>query len=94
MKELIGDGYQFPDIFITGEYPEGWTKESLIADGLCGWGCCMAGSKPPEKFGVGMTLISKVVGTALPEGLSKLADEMILKKQENGIDFDTEIELI
>jgi hypothetical protein len=71
----------FPEILTTGKLPKEWSKESLIADGLCGWGCCMAGNKPPEKFGEGMALISTIVGTASPDGLSKLADEFLKSRK-------------
>ena len=70
----------FPEIFLTGKLPENWSKESLIADGLVGWGCCMAGAKPPEKFGQGMILITSKVGIATPDRLSELADEVINKQ--------------
>lgn len=73
--------YQFPNIFITGKLPASFSKKSLIADGLCGWGCCMAGAKPPDKFGEGMALIAIKLGTATPEGLSKLADEILSVKK-------------
>ncbi len=71
----------FPEICITGQLPKGWSRESLIADGLGAWGCCYAGAKPPEKFGEGMALIAEKVGTALPDELSKLADEFLSKKK-------------
>ena len=72
--------YEFPEILMTGKLPANWSKESLIADGLCGWGCCMAGAKPPEKFGEGMALIGSKVGVATPDGLSELADKLLAKK--------------
>ncbi len=70
----------YPEICMTGELPKGWSRESLIADGLSAWGCCMAGAKPPENFGKGMALIGSNVGDATPDGLSKLADEILAKK--------------
>jgi hypothetical protein len=70
----------FPEIFITGVLPESWTKESLIADGLSGWACCMVGAKPPEQFGQGMALISEKIGTAIPEKLEEMADKLITKQ--------------
>lgn len=66
----------FPEIFITGIMPQGATKESLLADGLSGWGCVMGGSELPKNFGIGMALVSSVLGTAVPEELLKLADEL------------------
>jgi hypothetical protein len=79
LQTLINE-MKFPKIFITGKLPENWTKKSLIAKGLTGWGCCMAGAKPPEKFGEGMALISNKVGTSTPDGLSELANKMSAKK--------------
>lgn len=74
----------FPDIFITGKLPENWSKELLIAEGLAGWACCMAGATLPSKFGEGMALISSIIGTANPNDLKKLADEFLdnVKKQD------------
>jgi hypothetical protein len=70
----------FSEIFKTGELPSNWSKESLIADGLNGWACCSLGVKPPDKFGEGMAIIASIVGTATPDGLDKLADEIIANK--------------
>jgi len=75
----------FPEIFITGELPQGWSKDSLLADGLCGWACCMAGCEPPRKFGAGMALIGQELGTANPDGLSELADKVLLERQQTKI---------
>lgn len=72
----------FPEIFITGKLPENWCNESLVADGLVGWANCMAGSTPPENFGVGMALIEHQLGTATPDGLEKLADKISEKKKK------------
>lgn len=69
----------FPKIFIEGVMPQEATKELLIADGLEGWALCMSGNKPPEKFGMGMALISQVLGSGLPEDLSKMANEFLKK---------------
>lgn len=54
---MINSKLEYPEIFITGELPKGWTKQTLIADAFSGWGCCMAGAQPPDKFGLGMMLI-------------------------------------
>lgn len=70
----------FPEIFITGELPRKWTRESLISDGLCGWANCMCGTEPPKNFGKGMSLISGKVGSATPDGLDRLANELLTKK--------------
>lgn len=40
----------WPEIFTT-EDVSGKSKSELCADGLCAWGNCCAGSKPPESFG-------------------------------------------
>lgn len=70
----------FPEIFITAKLPQGWTRESLIADGLCAWANCMCGNKPPENFGKGMALIYEQVGAATPDELLLLANKKIKKK--------------
>jgi len=72
---------KFPEIFETGILPENRTNDELVADGLCGWALCMTGQKPPQNFGAGMVIIAKKVGTVTPDGLSKLADEIIKNRQ-------------
>jgi hypothetical protein len=72
----------FPEIFITGELPQIWSKDSLLADGLCGWACCMAGCKPPINFGKAMSLIGQKLGTSSPDGLYELADKVLLERQQ------------
>lgn len=72
----------FPEIFITGKLPKNWSLESLVADGLSGWGCCLAGATPPKLFGEGMVLISEKTGAGTPEQLSDLADKIIKKNME------------
>ena len=71
MKEI-----EFPEIFLTGQLPENWTKEELVAYGLEGWSNCMSGCKPPAKFGDGMALIGKETGALLPEELLALSKKM------------------
>ncbi len=71
----------FPEIFKTGILPASRTYGQLVADGLCGWALCEAGEKPPKNFGIGIMIIAQKVGTATPDGLSKLADEIIKSRQ-------------
>lgn len=66
----------FPEIFITGKLPEGFTKKSLIADGLVGWALCETGNTPPENFGKAMILIGEYTGDATPDGLMRLANKI------------------
>lgn len=74
------NGFIFGDVFHTGKLPEGWTKETLVADALNGWACCICGEKAPEKFGEGMVLIGKTLGIdPMPENLNKMADEILAK---------------
>lgn len=73
----------FPEIFITGKLPENWCIESLVADGLTGWGCCMTGATPPKLFGEGMVLIFQKTGASTPKQLSNLADKIINRKYGN-----------
>ena len=70
----------FPEIFITGELPNNWCKESLVADGLVGWANCSLGAIPPKNFGKGMVLINQKVGVATPKELSQLADKILSQK--------------
>ena len=75
----------FPEILTNEdfEYPEGTKQpETALADGLSGWGCCMAGGTPSESFGKGMVKIGKIVGvSATPDSLSNMADILIKKKK-------------
>lgn len=71
----------YPEIFITGELPEGWTKEKLVADGLVGWANCSF-TKPPKNFGKGMALIGKQTGASLADELMVLADEILKDRVE------------
>ncbi len=80
--------YIWPEIF-TGELTveqriaQGKTRDqglvALCADGLCAWANCMAGNKPPARFGDVMVEIGKAVGVSPhpPENLSKRADELL-----------------
>ncbi len=80
--------YIWPEILITGELPENWTKESLIADALMGWGLTHV-AMAPDKFGYGMALIGRTIGhSVLPEDLYKLADEIL---QQRSVDTAKEI---
>ena len=70
----------FPEILVNPdfEYPEG-TKQphTAVADGLSGWGCCMAGDTPPKFFGEGMVKIWKITGvSSSPESLGKFAETL------------------
>ncbi len=77
----LGNMYILPEILMTGKLPANWSEESLIADGLSGWACCMAGAEPPKKFGEGMALIASKVGASTPDSLSELADKILAKRQ-------------
>jgi len=79
----IGGMMNFPEIFETGILPENRTNEALISDGLCGWAICMAGQNPTKNFGAGMLIIAEKVGTATPDGLCKLADEIIKNRKDH-----------
>jgi hypothetical protein len=74
------ENYLFPEIFKTGNLPDNWNKESLIAAGLEAWGCCFAGAKLPDKFGEGMALIHQKLGSATPTALLKMAAELLKEK--------------
>jgi len=70
----------FPQILTDPDfkYPDTPSKRAAaIADGLSGWGCCMAGATQPVDFGKGMVKIGEIVGiTPTPENLTKAADEI------------------
>ena len=65
----------YPEIFITGK--TGITNEALLcAIAFEGWACCMAGTKQPDNFGVGMAAISDILGiVCTPDELDKFAKE-------------------
>lgn len=57
------------DVFVTGKVGK-QTNNELAAIALCGWGNCMSGNKPPEKFGEAIVAIGKRLGiTASYENL-------------------------
>ena len=75
----FGNGYIWPEIFVTGIIPDNYPKELLCADGLCAWGICMAGSNIniPEKFGEVMFEISQRLGvSATDSSLMKYAERI------------------
>jgi len=84
----------WPEVFTNEhfEYPNDSNCFAMAtADGLMGWGNCYAGEKPPSNFGKAMLKISKIVGTATPDGLMEVADD-----PNNTIEVicdDSEIEL-
>ena len=73
----------WPPVFITGQvdadtFPseEAGSPEAKIkacADALLAWAHCMAGNKPPEKFGVGMIALAKWAGLSVEDLLAKNA---------------------
>lgn len=77
---------QYSEISITGQLPEKREdvseehyKASICAKALMDWGVCMAGTRPPQKFGEGMVQVSKLLGvSASPESLKKYADTLVL----------------
>lgn len=68
----------WPRVLLTGELPENWSKASLCADGLMGWGLCMSGNNPPDKFGWGMAKIGEVLGIpATSENLIEYSKQIL-----------------
>lgn len=50
---------------------------SAVADGLCGWACCMMGATPPPDFGKGMVKIAqRTKQSSSPDSLMALADKL------------------
>lgn len=73
----------FDNVFHTGEFKPKTkdTELEAIATSLGGWANCMAGAKPPEKFGAGMAALSRYIHTSMiPEDLSERADYLMRKK--------------
>lgn len=71
--------YMWPEIFTEPNYryPENTIQPHMaIADGLSGWGNCMAGADVPENFGHGMVKIGKITGFLLPEELMKASESL------------------
>ena len=77
---------QFSEISNTGQLPEKREdvteehyKASICAKALCDWGNCMAGNRPPQKFGEGMVQVSQLLGVpASLESLMEYADKLVL----------------
>jgi len=70
------NGFIWPEVFLNKKfkYKGKDKKRRALADGLCGWGICYGGGKPPENFGIGMVKIGKVLNSIVsPENLMKLA---------------------
>mgnify|MGYP001566966813 CR=1 FL=1 len=68
----------WPEPFVTGEIPAETGNKAdttLCAYALCAWALCMAGNKPPAKFGVAMVKISRRLGITRggPDVFSQLA---------------------
>ena len=85
--------YQWPEVFTSPDFeypgvldPGVDTKTRLgmaIADGLCGWANCCAGSPIPEGFGKGMVKIGAVVGVSpTPDGLDAAANKHFPQAEE------------
>ena len=73
MKIISPTGYEWPEIFATGDIN---TREdaALCADALMAWGNCIAGNAPPQKFGEVMAAIGARLGCSMtPEGVMKYA---------------------
>ena len=77
---------QFSEISITGQLPEKREdvteehyKASICAKALGDWGICMAGTRPPQKFGEGMVEVRKLLGVSSdPDSLMEYADTLSL----------------
>ena len=72
--------YLWPEVFTDvnfdydKEYPEEKIrKATAIADGLTGWGNCMAGGDIPENFGKSMVKIGKILNiVTTPDNLMSI----------------------
>lgn len=66
-----------PDFDYVKEEPNAERRQHLaLADGLSGWGCCMAGETPPKSFGISMVKIGEVLNIiATPDNLMALSKE-------------------
>lgn len=64
------------EVFEKGSY-DFETKKEAISAAYLGWAHCYAGRKQPDKFGYGMSCISKYLGIAASEeNLDKLVVEI------------------
>lgn len=78
-------GFQYSEISITGQLPkkrdnvsEEDYKASICADALMDWAICIAGDKPPQKFGEGMVEVHKLLGvSATPESLKEYGKKFL-----------------
>jgi len=86
-------GITWPEVFKTGvfvpreDYTPRGNKSKACADGLDGWGLCMAGNKTPVTFGEGLLSLGKFLQLKghTPEYFSAYANDILnLKGQTNG----------
>lgn len=76
---------QYSEISTTGELPENtnnYTEQDykawICAKALCDWGICMAGTRPPTKFGEGMVQVSQLLGvSASPDSLMEYSKQLL-----------------
>ena len=74
--EKVYNGFMFPDVFHTGVINKNASDDEILADGLCGWACCMARGSIPDKFGEGMAAIGARLGIlGTPDSLSEYYKE-------------------
>lgn len=77
------DGFIWLECFVTGIVPREACDLEVCAMALSGWALCMAGSKPPEKFGEAMVVIGQRLNILpLAENVSKLADKPMAEREE------------
>jgi hypothetical protein len=73
---MMQSEFMWPECFITGIVDTRKPNLALCADALTGWANCMAGQKPPEKFGDAMAKISMRLGIAgTPENFMAYAEQ-------------------
>ena len=83
MVEFFRDAAMWPSVFVTGQVEDSIVssveagspdaKIMACADALLAWAHCMAGNKPPEKFGVSMIALAKWAGLSVEDLLAKNA---------------------
>ena len=70
-----------PDILYHPEAGEDERRGAALADTLMGWANCMAGSNPPETFGVVMVKLGEITGCLTSEDASQAAKEWLAERR-------------
>ena len=81
MKMMVNN-MQFDKCFETGDVSEflpvtNTNRHAAAAACLNAWACCIAGTKPPEKFGDTIVALSDIIGiTVTPNNMDELEEHL------------------